>query len=332
MKYKHVVLGGTFDHFHKGHESLIKSALKLSDNVTIGLATDELYKHKPYAQSIEPYEVRKSSVEDFVLKQNFVGSLDIIPIFDIFGTTLTDPTFEAMIVTKDTEENAERINEKRAEKGLSQMELIIVPFEVGDDGQKITSERIRAGQIDRRGYLYLSLFSKDLSLPKNLRDELRKPLGEVFEGEDKDLSIAANKVKEYLKQISSPLLITVGDISTSSLHEVDVNPNLAIKDNRSQRKDIPHETVGKVINTPGTISILSVQAINKYISDAINIKKNLTLEINGEEDLLALPAVLLAPLHGIVLYGQYEVGIIAVNITEAKKEQVKRILTSFTPS
>ena len=34
-------MGGTFDVFHKGHEVLIQMALEVSDQVLIGLTTDE---------------------------------------------------------------------------------------------------------------------------------------------------------------------------------------------------------------------------------------------------------------------------------------------------
>ena len=34
-------MGGTFDVFHKGHEVLIQTALDVSDQVLIGLTTDE---------------------------------------------------------------------------------------------------------------------------------------------------------------------------------------------------------------------------------------------------------------------------------------------------
>ncbi|TRZ53029.1 hypothetical protein D4R99_01610, partial [bacterium] len=62
-QWNHVVLGGTFDHFHKGHEALLTKAFEVGKKVTIGIATEKLYKNKFLSETIEPFEVRKKSVE-----------------------------------------------------------------------------------------------------------------------------------------------------------------------------------------------------------------------------------------------------------------------------
>ena len=53
------------------------------------------------------------------------------------------------------------------------------------------------------------------------------------------------------------------------------------------------------------------------------------IKVKGEEDLLALPAILLAPLHSIMLYGQMDMGIVMVEVTEEKKKEVMEILKKF---
>jgi len=54
------------------------------------------------------------------------------------------------------------------------------------------------------------------------------------------------------------------------------------------------------------------------------------LIIDGEEDLLTLPAILFAPLGSLVLYGHWQHGIIGVEITEEIKQAVKVIIGKFS--
>jgi len=43
--------------------------------------------------------------------------------------------------------------------------------------------------------------------------------------------------------------------------------------------------------------------------------------VTGEEDLLALPAIVLAPLGSVVLYGQYDKGVVINEVTEELKKK-----------
>jgi len=52
--------------------------------------------------------------------------------------------------------------------------------------------------------------------------------------------------------------------------------------------------------------------------------------IKGEEDLLTLPAILLAPLGAIVIYGQKDVGAVVVEVTEEIKQKISNIINQFT--
>jgi pantetheine-phosphate adenylyltransferase len=58
-------MGGTFDHLHDGHRFLIKTALRISHRVVIGLTTQKMLKNKKLASKIEDYETRKK-VGDFL--------------------------------------------------------------------------------------------------------------------------------------------------------------------------------------------------------------------------------------------------------------------------
>ena len=49
-------MGGTFDHLHDGHKYLLRTALKLSNFVEIGLTSRELLKNKKAFSKLEDYD------------------------------------------------------------------------------------------------------------------------------------------------------------------------------------------------------------------------------------------------------------------------------------
>ena len=66
MAYKTIILGGTFDRFHAGHEAFLNKAFKSAEKVTIGLTTPSMLKKIVRQNSIWLFEERKKTVEDFV--------------------------------------------------------------------------------------------------------------------------------------------------------------------------------------------------------------------------------------------------------------------------
>jgi uncharacterized protein (UPF0218 family) len=75
-------------------------------------------------------------------------------------------------------------------------------------------------------------------------------------------------------------------------------------------------------NPPGTITDEAWATINQAI-----IQKGRTkVIIDGEEDLLTVVAVLSAPDDAFVVYGQPQVGIVVVKVTEEAKEKMQRII------
>jgi uncharacterized protein (UPF0218 family) len=54
--------------------------------------------------------------------------------------------------------------------------------------------------------------------------------------------------------------------------------------------------------------------------------------VDGEEDLLTLPAILYAPDGAFVVYGQPYVGVVVAEATKTMKEQVKEFLKEMKAS
>ena len=339
--YANVVLGGTFDHFHVGHKALIKKALEIGKKVTIGLTTEELYKNKFLSQHIEPYEVREKNLKKYCR--------NIIPISDIYGTTLENKEIDAIVVSRETLTNAIKINEERKIKKLKPFQIVIVEDILADDGKIVSSERIRRGEINREGKSYELMVTrlptpeikgnggqdgylgnkKQLILPENLRERLREPIGSVIS------SFSISDMEGIVGRLrKASLVISVGDIITMELIRLGVEPDVKVIDLRSRRESILNLSASwriktKIINRSGTISFEAVKAIKKTIDSCLENGKKSTIVIDGEEDLLVLPAILLVPLGSVVCYGQWDKGAVIVEVTEEKKQEVAEILEKF---
>lgn len=341
-KYKHTVIGGTFDHFHLGHKKLIDYAFKISEKVSIAIATGKLFKNKFLKTTIESYETRKKSVVDYLLQKRSFGQSIIFPINDIYGRTKTDLSIEAIIVTKDTFPNALKINELKQKLGIKPLKIVTIPFIKAEDGKIISSERIRRGEIDRDGHNYSQIFSKKqkLILPRNLREYLRQPIGQVIKGDDNKRLETASHAKKIIADLRPTLVVSVGDIVTRSSIAASLIPNIQIIDFKNRRKEIKsairhpksemvRQTHKKILNQPGTINSQVAKAYQTSLKQYFLNKKPQQIIIDGEEDLTALVAMLLSPLGSVVVYGQIDLGIIVVQITEEKKKEIEELLLKF---
>jgi pantetheine-phosphate adenylyltransferase len=332
-KYAYAVLGGTFDRFHVGHKKLITTAFAHSEKVGIGVATHQLYEGKLLSHAIESYDDRIAILKLFLKSENLLNRTDIIPIDDIYGNTLTKKDIHAIFVTKDSLPNAKKINAKRKELGLPPLAIQTVDFYLGLDGLPLSSTRIRSGETDRTGNDYFGLFSKKkrLILPDDLRERLRIPLGKVIKN--------IRDVKKYID--SNSLLITIGDMVTVNLFMENIRSDVAIFDYLTRRHKITeeyHEMLQSLSkssvkyhasNPSGTIERRAVGVIRKAIHVSLETDEKQIIEIEGEEDLLTIPAILLSPLGSIVLYGQTGVGTVVVKVTEKKKKEVMNLLRRF---
>ncbi len=330
-----VVVGGTFDHFHKGHQALLTKAFEVGEKITIGIATEEIYKNKFLSETIEPFMIRKKSVSEFLKKKGWLSRAKLIPFFHFTGGADKLKNIDAIVVSKETYSNALKINSLREKNKLPLLRIIIIKDVLADDGKLISSERIRAGEINKEGrnfqFSIYNLQKKEIIMPENLRPVLQKPLGKVYKTTD-HLVGAIRKLPKKLTMI-----IAVGDIIVDSLLKSGIDPDVKIIDFRSRRKAIKKDTHIKdslykdylYLNNPGTINLKTAEVIKEKIKLALNNKTKSWIVINGEEDLLALPVILFAPLNSLVLYGHWQLGIIAVKVDEKIKNRVKNIVKKF---
>src|SRR5437899_2297609 len=144
-----VVLGGTFDILHKGHEALLRTAFEgRPERVLIGLTTDRFARES--RSGVNPYAARERNLKRFLTARKW-GPAKIEPIDDPYGPADDLPDLDVIVVSAERHPVAIALNETRAAKGLRPLEIRAVPMLLAQDGLPIASRRIRAGVIDRTG-------------------------------------------------------------------------------------------------------------------------------------------------------------------------------------
>ena len=144
-----VVLGGTFDILHAGHEALLHAAFdRRPDQVVIGLTTDRFAKES--RTKVNPYAVRERNLKRFLAAKKYRHAR-IEPIDDPFGPADDLPDLDVLVVSAERQPVALALNEARVAKGLRPLGIRTVPMVLAQDGLPIASRRVREGVIDRRG-------------------------------------------------------------------------------------------------------------------------------------------------------------------------------------
>ncbi len=165
----------------------------------------------------------------------------------------------------------------------------------------------------------------DLELPLELRERLKAPIGVLVEGQHPESSI---KVKRMLEgKEGSMKVVAVGDVVTKTLLEVGVEPDIVVVDGktlRNVRLKINLDGWDKLTlkNPPGLIK----KDAWKVFRDAYSKAGKVCVEVEGEEDLLTIPVVILAPEGTIIIYGQPGQGLVVLEADEDTKRIVMNIV------
>lgn len=145
-----VAMGGTFDIIHKGHITLLAKAFSISTNVIIGLTSDELAE-KRGKKTMNNYEKRFETLTN-TINTNFPNHLfQISKLDNDFGPAVLEENVQALVVSGETGNQGEILNQLRKEKNLSPVKIVIVPMVLAHDGNRISTTRIKNSEIDIDG-------------------------------------------------------------------------------------------------------------------------------------------------------------------------------------
>lgn len=310
-KYFKAALGGTFDRIHQGHKELLKTAAKYAQKLVIGVTSDNFVAHKHLGRSILPYQVRIVELKE-ILQTIGISDYELIILEDVYGTTLCDNSIGAIVVSQKTKAGAKMINKKRITRGLKKLPIEIAKMVYDQEGEYISSTRIRQGIINREGKLYLKVNQQTVKITHKQKKILQKPLGKL---------VTTKNLIKYAKERKNKIAV-VGDRCMWEFLSNDIKFDYGVFDNKIMRMAHSYQfnlSLFKkftALNKPGSISRDAIRAVNKMLKNDKGV-----LEINGEEDLLVLPLMLRMELGSTIFYGQPHQGLIKLPVTEQQKDQ-----------
>ena len=145
-------MGGTFDFIHKGHIKLLSEAFLISDKVIIGLTSDE-FASKKGKKLQNNYNQRFETLVK-IIENNFPkSSFEISKLDNDFGPAVLEKEVQALVVSDETANQGDVLNQLRAEKDMPPVEVVVVPMVLAKDGDRISTTRIRNKEIDDEGNL-----------------------------------------------------------------------------------------------------------------------------------------------------------------------------------
>ena len=332
VRYACCLVGGTFDRLHSGHKLLLSMAISRSEQVEIHVVNDEIAGRK--SPHIQPYDDRVDAIYDWLSEKSY-HSVSIFQLNDSFGPAPDHESADAIIATPETIGNCQEINRMRELSGLGKLSILEVPHMLDYSGKIISSSRIRSGMIDSDGNAWIDDQNRqhELKMVATLDNELKTPMGTLFEGPEEYPEIAMSEAIESIDRQNSSI-VAVGDVSVATLIGMGVIPDIGIVDgmtkrvklNESELIDSSHFTnILSAINPAGHIMPSLIDAVE----NALSKDEPTIINVEGEEDLAPIIIHCLAPIGTAVIYGQPKTGVVVQISTLAVKNRCRDILSMF---
>lgn len=152
--YDNICLGGTFDNLHNGHKIMLStSQLKCQKALTIGVTDRNMVRHKTLWELIESPEDRISKLHAYLSDIDPYIEYKITPIQDPFGPAIVDGELQAIVVSEETIRGGHKINEIRASKSMSQLDVDVIHMlndghrEHDIEEEKVSSSSLRIRKL-----------------------------------------------------------------------------------------------------------------------------------------------------------------------------------------
>ena len=153
-RFRLVATGGTFDILHEGHYALLSRSFQLGERVIIGITSDDYALKEKGCQTIHHgYNKRARQLEHAIHSKFGDVKYTISKLENFYGPTVLSNKVEAIIASQETKGNGIKINKLRKKNGLKLLKIITVSIIKSEDGLRLSSSRIRSGEIDSTGRL-----------------------------------------------------------------------------------------------------------------------------------------------------------------------------------
>lgn len=143
-----VAVGGTFDALHIGHQYLLGEAVRLGDEVAIGLTSDEFASRGRLYRPL-PFRARMEAVLRAVGARG--GRARVVALSDRHGEASTSRDIRVLVVTPETYPVAREINRERARRGLRPLLIYVAGYVRNSWGVPVNSTLVRLGLVDAWG-------------------------------------------------------------------------------------------------------------------------------------------------------------------------------------
>lgn len=147
-----VVVAGTFGPIHDGHRALFERALAVGDDgVVVGLTSDAFARSRR-TRAVPALADRMRAVRETLTALDRWGrAVEFRVVAGEYDFAVTDRALDALVVSPETLPDAVEVNRRRRMRGYAPLELLVVPLVRAADGERISSTRVVAGEIDGHG-------------------------------------------------------------------------------------------------------------------------------------------------------------------------------------
>lgn len=147
------ILGGTFDTLHDGHHALLNTAFSEGDHIRIGITSDSFANEKR-KRDVSEFSERKSELVEAckTYKNIYNTTFHVVEITGAYDeATESDADFIAISPEPKIQSRVNEINRMRVESGGNRLRIIETKHVTDYKGRRISSTRIRRGEINRHG-------------------------------------------------------------------------------------------------------------------------------------------------------------------------------------
>ncbi len=316
-----------FDRLHIGHKVMIDRLSEMPDPVACVTDGELVGSGLELSAIIQPVEHRLRMLEkyihniglDQVIKTKaFTKNNDLMSIDGNTSFLMYKGPCCTVIETG-------ALNFRKKELGVNDFVEQLKPVRAKDGG-KVSSARIRRGEIDSQGQRLKGTDEPPRFLQVEERASLKTPKGDVYAAKD---GKPEERVVQRIKDESPIKVIAVGDMTSDTILREGYTPDVMIVDGITKRgpygKEFSASQEFTIYNPAAVIYPEAWSTVNTAIHDP---EKSLII-VDGEEDLIGFPAVLLAPNGSAVLYGQPDVGIVWIPVNEDNKKIARNLLNNM---